>query len=606
MPETSFQMTLADPGQYKPRRLRFSKATVEVESWGDVLAKVGLELLRTPRYRRPLIAARQTDTWLARRRRGMKHPVELEHHVWLDTGGVPRALWARTRALLDLCLYPPAKVLVEYFNDCSRSVPTSTAKPVEPGEKKNESIGVRRAAQVLFEAFRDGIRPGSIIDRNKFARVWKERFGEELPAEFDLKAILPEIGMTIGDKVFPVGAAGAASPATFVRALAERGHALFFYDTLFDAESSRFMGIGIQSGEMLRTALRKEAPDSFSYGRSAFATPGSPRAVADAVDAVFQERDEWSKEDLGRRFPYVPPDKIASALAQDDRFVRVASGTYRLLSSILLDEPECAAAATEVSREVSSKGFSSLARLRLVRSMERNGEIAETSVRLRFFQRFLSDEFDRHGQVVCPRGADLDSRIAIRAFCRENDEVAVSDLLQMEEEFALGGGNRSIETAHEEMVRVSEDRFVSPRLVPFDPPGVDAALESAVPPSGVMPLVSMRSFVSFPPVAGWPWNAYLLESYLRRESAAFAFLSVSAAPRTACGAIVRRSAGFASVVDALARAVAEAGVLPTAEVVGDYLVGQGYIQRRRGVEKEVAESARRLKTNETTLQGALQ
>ena len=178
----------------------------------------------------------------------------------------------------------------------------------------------------------------------------------------------------------------------------------------------------------------------------------------------------------------------------------------------------------------------------------------------------------------------------------------MEELLQLEKDFGLGGGNRSIETAHEEMVRVSEDRFVAPRLVPFDPAGTDAALESIVPASGVMPLLSLRSFVSLPPVASWPWNAYLLEAFLRRESAAFAFLSVSAAPRTACGAIVRKSAGFVSVVDAFARAVVDAGVATNEKAVGDFLMANRLIQRRRGVEKEVAEAARRLKHNEDLTQ----
>ena len=80
-------------------------------------------------------------------------------------------------------------------------------------------------------------------------------------------------------------------------------------------------------------------------------------------------------------------------------------------------------------------------------------------------------------------------------------------------------------TAYEEMVRVSSDRFVAPRLVTFDVAGADAALDNLVPGSGVMPLAEMDSFVTFPPVDGWPWNGYQLESYLRRESKDFKYLS---------------------------------------------------------------------------------
>ncbi len=598
MPIFSPQTLLPEPGRYLPAHLSLGRKEFAVANWSDVLATVARELLTIPRFRRPLIAARQTDTWLARRRRGMLRPHELEHHVWIDLNGNPRDLWQRIRTLLEICNYPFDRVAV----DCYSLPPPSAQKPIpvpaspaEPPPKPTTSD--TRISAVLSDSFPNGIRPGSIIDRNKFAAAWRKRFDEEMPKGLDLEVALPLAGMVHGDKVFPVGDANGTSPAAFVKSLEERSHGIFFYDELFEKEADAFTRMGIQSGEMLRALLRKESPDAYVYGKSTFTLPGFPHAVADVIAGVFSERPEWSRETLEERLPFVPSEKIASVLATNARFIRVSEGTYRLLSGILLDEEECRKIVRAAEEEISRKGFFSLASASFERSLDQNGDILLSAVQAAFSERFLSADFDRHGKIVCAKGAAFDSRMAVRAFCRENDEATMEELLQLERDFGLGGGNRSIETAHEEMVRVSENRFVSPRLVPFDPAGVDAALESIVPSSGVMPLVSLRSFVSFPPVPGWEWNAYLLESFLRRESAAFAFLSVSAAPRTACGAVVRKSAGFASVVDAFARAVADAGISPTEKIVGDFLMSQGFIQRRRGVEKEVAEAARRLKNN---------
>lgn len=595
MPLFSFQTPLPDPGQYRPIRLWIGKKDLTVVNWADALATASRALLHIPRFRRPFIAARQTDTWLARRRRGMSHPCELEHHVWIDLAGTPRDLWQRMRSILELCNCPFDRVRI----DC-QSVPrpspseATIANPPITKRPQTSEASLARISEVLSTSFPNGIRPGSIIDRNKFAAAWRKRFGEEMPNGINLEAALPAAGIVHGDKVFPVGDADGTSPAVFVKSLEERSHGIFFYDELFEKESDAFTRMGVQSGEMLRAVLRKEAPAAYVYGKSTFSLPGVPRAVADIVAAAFPERTEWSREELEGIFPYVPAEKIASILAADARFVRVSEGTYRLLSSILLDERECRDNVHAAQDEISRKGFFSLASASFERSLERNGDVLLSAVQIAFAERFLSSDFDRHGKIVCAKGAAFDSRMAVRAFCRENDEVTVEELLQLEKDFGFGGGNRSIETAHEEMVRVSEDRFVAPRLVPFDPAGTDAALESVVPASGVMPLLSLRSFVSLPPVAGWPWNAYLLESFLRRESAAFAFLSVSAAPRTACGAIVRKSAGFVSVVDAFARAVVDAGIPANEKAVGDFLMANGFIQRRRGVEKEVADAARKL------------
>lgn len=453
----------------------------------------------------------------------------------------------------------------------------------------------KNLAELLEAEFPNGVRPGSIIDKNKIRKAYLQWFDEELPENLDLESLLPKIGLIHDGKVFPISLSAKHSPESFVKSLEGRSHGIFFFDALFDAEADTFTSMGVLSGEMLRTILKKTVPDTYVYGRSFFTLPGSPHTVADAIESAFRTvMGEWLREELESFFPYVPADMLVSVLAQDDRFVRVAEGTYRLLSGILLDEDECRQVAVMASEEVYRTGFFTMTADLFKRSLERNGDISPSAIQTAFFERFLSNRFDRHGKVVCVKDAPFDSKMAIRAFCRDNDEVTMEELLQLEQEFGLGGGNRSISTAHEEMVRVSEERFVAPRFVQFDVAAIDAALDSLVPPSGVLPLLSVRSFVSFPAIPGLEWNVYLLEAFLRRTSASFAYLSVSAAPRTACGAIVRRSAGFATVTDALARAVVEAGVAANEKEVGDFLIAQGYIQRRRGVEKDVAEAARRL------------
>lgn len=454
-------------------------------------------------------------------------------------------------------------------------------------------------SNLLQTDFPNGFRPGSVIDRNKFRRLYAQKFGAELLQDFDFESALPSLGVVHDGKVFPVSNSPEQSPDSFVKSLEGRSHGIFFFDALFDAEAGTFTSMGVLSGEMLRTILKKTAPDTYVYGRSFFTLPGSPHTVADAIESAFKVKGEWSREELETFFPYVPADMLVSVLAQDDRFVRVAEGTYRLLSGILLDEDECRQVAMMAAEEVSRTGFFTMTADLFKRSLERNGDVSPSAIQTAFFGRFLSDRFDRHGKVVCVKDAPFDSKMAIRAFCRDNDEVTMEELLQLEQEFGLGGGNRSISAAHEEMVRVSEEKFAAPHFVPFDVAAIDAALESLVPPSGVLPLLSVRSFVSFPAISGLEWNVYLLEAFLRRESASFAYFSVSAAPRTACGAIVRRSAGFATVTDALARAVVEAGVDSTEAAVGDFLMAQGYIQRRRGVEKDVAEAARRISIGST-------
>ena len=628
-----FNRGMKDIAGTKPQKLRLGDWYCEPLTWAKAMEMTAKSLLCDIRYRDRLLKNIRSIRGFDAVSAGMHLPRRLEPNLYIECNKSANNCLRTIRLMLEAAEYPSGEASVEYeavqrketeepasaqsfaVDDVATAPSQSTpmekphAKPAKvaktPLAKKGNDNSVSpqieekvvntyyeiSVAELLEAEFPNGVRPGSIIDRNKIRRAYLQWFDEELPSDLDLESLLLKVGLFHDGKVFPVSRSTDHSPELFVKSLEGRSHGIFFYDELFEKEAESFTQLGVQSGEMLRTVLKKMSHEAYVYGRVSFTPHGRPATMEDVLEAAFKTKGEWSRGELESYFPYVPADKIVAVLAQDGRFVRVAEGTYRLLADILLDENEC--------QEVSRMGFFSMTADAFRRSIERNGDISPSAIQTAFFERFLSDRFDRHGKIVCAKGAPFDSKMAIRAFCRDNDEVTLDELLQMERECDLGGGNRSIVTAHEELVRVSEERFVAPRLVSFDVVAVDAALESLVPPSGVLPLVSVRSFVSFPPLSGWEWNVYLLEGFLRRASASFAFLSVSAAPRTACGAIVRRSAGFPTIIDALARAVVEAGVSTNEKEVGGFLIAQGYIQRRRGVEKDVAEMARRLTQSES-------
>ncbi len=481
---------------------------------------------------------------------------------------------------------PKLKRLLERWKTAPRARP-----PTAPREGSDR---LQSAKTVLEKCFPDGIRPASIIDRNKFARAWDGMFGAPMPSDMDLAAVLPFAGVTHGDKVFPSADAEGKTVADFAMEIVEAATGPFFYDCFFEAHAAQLTKMGVQSGAMLRDYLRTDDGGRLVFGKSSFSVRGGPESVEDAVSAAFAAKPTWTRQELEDRFPYVPGDRVLAVLAQESKFVRIAEGEYRLASAILLDAEECEEAARRVEEGVREDGFFSMADCTFERSMERNGDIFLTALQTRFFDEWLSDRYFRHGQIVCEERAKYDSMAEVRRFCRTRDEATLKQLLELEETCGLGGGNRTLATAYEEMVRVSSDRFLAPRLVAFDVAGTDATLDDLVPEWGVMPLTAVTSFVTFPPVDGWPWNGYMLESYLRRESKDFRYLSVSCASRTPCGAIVRHSAGFGTLVDALARAVVEAGVPATEEDIGKYLLDAGYIQRRRGIEKSVAEAVKSL------------
>ena len=96
-----------------------------------------------------------------------------------------------------------------------------------------------------------------IIDRNKFRRLYDPKFGAELPQDLDFESILPSLGVVHDGKVFPVACSSDQSLESFVKSLEERSHGMFFFEELFEKEAEFFIQAGVQSGEMLRTVLKR-------------------------------------------------------------------------------------------------------------------------------------------------------------------------------------------------------------------------------------------------------------------------------------------------------------------------------------------------------------
>ncbi len=128
------------------------------------------------------------------------------------------------------------------------------------------------------------------------------------------------------------------------------------------------------------------------------------------------------------------------------------------------------------------------------------------------------------------------------------------------------------------MVRVSKDLFVSEHLVNFDVEKIDEVI-SIYCKDNFIPLQGIKDFSLFP-YAGYPWNSYLLESYLRKYSKAFKY-DVRSANSSNIGVIVRRTFLYKDYDDILAHALSVSPIsLDDIEEVRNYLFENGYIGRR--------------------------
>ena len=104
------------------------------------------------------------------------------------------------------------------------------------------------------------------------------------------------------------------------------------------------------------------------------------------------------------------------------------------------------------------------------------------------------------------------------------------------------------------MIRVSAELFVSESNVNYDAVRIDEAIALYC-HGDFIPLREVTDFSLFP-FAGYPWNLYLLESYVRRFSHVFNY-DVRAVNSTNIGVIVRKSFNYNNYDAILALALAK-------------------------------------------------
>lgn len=437
------------------------------------------------------------------------------------------------------------------------------------------------------------MRPASIIDRNRIRRLYGQRFGENLPEDFDFVTTLGRVGFSHDGKVFPCPESGDGGWKGLVESLARQGHELFQFSRFMELHADELMRRGIVSAKMLHEAIRNEAGDLYDVTKDFFAPKAASPLKERIVAAVIQDSVVVDVKDATKRLPYVDESSVRRLCANADTLVWNGQDSYAVLDRILFDTDEIARGMRTCESSVARDGFFSLVQLNLNDSGALNdSRLSGRALRHAFFLRFLSERMDLHGQIVCAKGAKFDAQAPLRSICRGRSTVTLAEARAVAKECRIAD-YLALKTLHEEMVRVDAERFASPALVEFDIPATDACLGALAGGRKATPFGDVCRYAGLPAVPGCAWNEYLLESYLRRASERFRMLKWGVVSDAPAGVVVPAESVTASHADRqagksaaslLAYAATAAGIPAEPDAVGDFLCGSRcVVQRTRPV-----------------------
>ena len=559
--------------------------TYNVKDAADVLIHVcrwlAMPLMRNMRSRNII--------WLGPKPNGMKRPYNLSGAFYVELGGSNLEILKRAAQAMSWSNYSETSVRI------ACEVPKEERWQRDAHNADAVTLDMKRIAEVFESGFPNGMRPGSIIDQNKMRRFYREKFNEDIPEDFDFQVVLPRIGVAVQGKIFPRPKTdGSSGWESLLTKLVANGHKIFRFATVMDLHREELVSDGVLSAEMLRKVIGMLANRVYAVSEDYFAPVGCSTDPTVAIaETISQGDDEIVEIDkVAAMLPYLEKSDILDYLKAAPQYCWNTVDSYANTKLLEFDGVEIEKGKELCGRQIEKDGYFSLSQLELAKSAMLNSSRLQMSVlRIAFFNRFLSEDYKRRGQIVAPCGAEVDACAPILAFCKDRSEVTLCQIEEIAKEcniqlpWALcavqGTGG---------MVRVDKDRFVNMDLIEWDRDGIEAAIEKIC-VSNVLPLGAVHDFSDFPSVPGFPWNSYLLHDYIKHESEAdengkFFINGVSYASKTVAGLIVRKdtkfmnTGGLAMRDEAFAMAAVEAGIKPDADAVGDFLMDQKCILRR--------------------------
>jgi hypothetical protein len=453
-------------------------------------------------------------------------------------------------------------------------------------DEKSKLIGI------VADKFKNGFRMSSSIDFERFKNYYIDEYGKEFQCAADrLHYVLSSEALVFDDRAYVYGD---NVPDTVRMYLAQMNSPCIYIDAFFNKFSDELYALTIFSVDMLRAFIEKNYNDiSVKWDYILLREGTSP---SDLIEDVFSERETWSFDELQERLPCLKMDTIRQTL-NGAAYFRVDKGIYTHIDNMDLPESEGAKIITFVISRLQEHDYVTANELDLSKFEYLNPHCSFASVRDAVFYKFLSNNYDKSGQVITQKGGKLRVLDIIEQYCREVDAVSFDELNTFEATFDPEGRTHSqcLIAGHNTMVRVSRDLFVSDRNVDFDVARIDEAIALYC-NGNFISLQGVADFSLFP-YAGYHWNLFLLESYVRRFSHVFKY-DVRAVNSANIGAIVRKSYKYNDYDDILAHVLAKSSVsLSDKKAVVDYLFDNGYIGWRNlgKSEGKIIKSARELR-----------
>ncbi len=438
----------------------------------------------------------------------------------------------------------------------------------------------KKVLEIIKEHFQNGIRD-DFIDTNKVRKIYSTNYsGENVSRDFVIEIIRAN-GIEDGGRFYFISDDNAENIRRLLNEILST-HSIAYYTKIHERHSKFFSALRIFSPDVLKKILQTVG-GHFYFDE--FCLAKRTTRLDYMIAKIFMAAENsLSLDDLQEKLPYVPPEKILAVLSETKKYLSTSAGKFIPVSKIQFDTDEINDAKRQISFHIEKDGCALPEDYSLDSNFALNPELAEKTLRNIICEKFFAEDFTRRGKKLFKKTVDGRKKSSgiverIREFIADKNEVAVKDI------FALDETLNDIPSvvfyaAYETMIRVDKNFFVKDELINFDVDEIDNALKIFV-KGKIISLRAVTSFTGFPSVAGYSWNLFLLESFLRKFSRQYFFHNP--APNSAnVGAIYPKSMKFEDYLDVQAAVVVQEKIPLEKSAVENFLIDKGYRARRIG------------------------
>lgn len=470
----------------------------------------------------------------------------------------------------------------ELLKQANLAIPdTKTSYNISKKKIDENMMNREKLIEIMDESFSYGFKTESPIALMRFRRFYAEKYNEEIADNDELLyREIKSFCFEVDGKLYHISAENKKYVDRLIGRISNECN-LVYYDRLYEIYNDDLIQHGVLSTEILKTVIEslfqgENVKKNYFVIESEKGKITEKICLTDEVCRVWGEEKVRNYSYLIERLPYIPEEKIKYVLAQTDLFIWNSTEEYTRSDMFVLNSEDAEQIIERAKELCEVNGSATFDELPIENVVNENYELSETAIFSYLYDNLLSEEFSRNGRVIRISSSADDAVALFQTFCREKRHYSTEELFEKWEE--ITGDNRRahpLEYGADVLVRINEDEYVSDDSVSFDISKIDEVLEN-ISPQKYMGIKEVTSFAAFPD-CGYTWNLFLVESYCRRFSRKYKFLTKIANSKNA-GAIVEKSMTD-DYDELLSIVVAESGIELEAEKIFDYLISNGYLYR---------------------------